>query len=615
MTRLFATMLFLLALFCSTAQAQQRWQQLSLAEPYGDINALLQLSSVQPAPWKPIEGEFPNAGITSAGYWYRTTLPAMNPLRQVLWIRNGVYSTLDVYRVRNGVVLWHRAGATAETRSSFDDVFLLDDQDKEQTSLRFDDDMLYLRATSAGVLQLPAQIINEHELLSLKEAQDFALGALLGVMLILAAYFGVLYLIVRDNGFLYYVLHSASATLLIAVWHGFDRGIWWPDFISPTPTLMLIVSQLTLASLLTLTLWLLRLQHSDGTIARAVRVLRNAALLLALATPALPQAVVIFGNLICGALMCAGVSVALLRFGNFHELSVRLFTLGWLCFLPSATLMALHRLGFISLDITIEIMANSGWVLEMVLQGFALAVRYDVDQHAKLSAQQQAIAARERESVARTQALHSQQQARRALDESEQAQRDYSETLERRVIQRRVELEQIQQELAAISVTDALTGLHNRRFFTERFEQEVVRMQQLGSGLSLMLIDVDHFKRINDSYGHLAGDECLQQVAVRLKAQLKRPSDVLCRYGGEEFAVLLPDTPLPGALAFAHAIRDAIAATPLHCEGSDVNVSISVGLLVATAEEMPAAERLLHRADLALYQAKKEGRNCVRVAD
>jgi len=570
---------------------------------------------VQPAPWKSIKGEFPNNGITSAGYWYRTPLPAINQVRQVLWIRNGIYSTLDVYRVRNGVVLWHRLGATAATRSLFDDVFPLDDRDKEQATSHFDDDMLYLRATSAGVLQLRAQIISEHDLLSLKEQQDFAVGVLLGVMLILAAYFGVLYLIVRDNGFLYYVLHSASATLLIAVWHGFDRCIGWPDFIPPTPTLMLIVSQLTLASLLTLTLWLLRLQYSDGTISRALRLLRNAALLLALATLALPQTVVIFGNVICGTLMCVGVSIALLRYGNFHELSVRLFTLGWICFLPSATLMTLHRLGLINLDITVEIMANSGWVLEMVLQGFALAVRYDVDQRTKLSAQQQAIAARERESVARTQALYSQQQARRALDEAEQAQRDYSETLEQRVKQRRLELEQIQQELAAISVTDALTRLHNRRFFTERFEQEVLRMQQLGSGLSLMLIDVDHFKRINDSYGHLAGDECLQQVAMRLKAQLKRPSDVLCRYGGEEFAVLLPDTPLPGALAFAHAIREAVAATPLHCEGSIVDVSISVGLLVTSAEENPAIERLLHRTDKALYQAKKDGRNCVRVAD
>jgi diguanylate cyclase (GGDEF)-like protein len=319
------------------------------------------------------------------------------------------------------------------------------------------------------------------------------------------------------------------------------------------------------------------------------------------------------------------VSLALVRYGNFRELSVRLFTLGWLCFIPSATLMAMHRLGFINFDMTIEILANGGWVLEMVLQAFALAVRYDMDQRSKLAAQQQAITARVRESAARSQALHHEQEARRALDEAAQAQREYSEALEQRVQQRRSELERIQQELAAISVTDALTGLHNRRFFTERFEQEVVRMQQLHAGLSLMLVDVDHFKRINDRHGHLAGDECLQQVAARLKAQLKRPSDVLCRYGGEEFAVLLPDTPLPGALAFAHAIRESVAAAPMQCEGVMVDTTISIGLMVVTAEQtvdmnLPGitadlwAEKLLHRADQALYQAKKNGRNCVCVA-
>lgn len=631
--RVLALILLVLSLFAGgMAQAQQRWQQLPLLEPYGDIDALLQLSSLRPAPWKWTTGESPNPGFTSNGYWFRTTLSLATTTHQVLWIRNGIYTTLDVYLVRNGVMRWHRQGGQPATRSLFDDVIPIDHAgmqpldraiESAPAALMSNEAELYVRATPAGVLQLQAQLVDEHELLSLKERQDFALGALLGVMLILAAYFGVLYLIVRDRGFLYYVLNSAATTLLIAFWHGFDRAPWWPALITPAPTLMLIMSQLVIAGMLTLTLWFLRLQYSEDTIARALRLLRNAALLLALATPALPQVFVVVCNVLCGTLLCVGVSSALIRYGNFRELSVRLFMLGWICFLPSATVMSLHRLGFMDLDMTVEIMANGGWVLEMVLQAFALAVRYDVDQREKLAAQQQAIAARVRESAARSQALHSEQQARRAVDEAAQAQRDYSATLELRVQQRRAELERVQQELAAISVTDALTGLHNRRFFTERFEQEVLRMRQLHAGLSLMLIDVDHFKRINDSYGHLAGDECLQQVAARLKSQLKRPSDVLCRYGGEEFAVLLPDTPLPGALAFAHAIREAVAATPMQCEGVAVATTISVGLLVATAGALEEAnfnaavfaEKLLHRTDQALYQAKKEGRNCVRVAD
>jgi len=614
MTRSFAPTWFTLlcgglggGLCAGIVQAQeQRWQQLLLVQPYGDIAALLH-PSAQSVHWQWVQGDFPNPGFSPDGYWFRLTVPATAGERQVLWIRNGIYATLDVYLVQGDAVLWHRRGA-ADNRTLFDDMFVLGPLTSSAGDAR-----LYLRATSAGVLQLPAQLISETELLSVKEHQDFAFGVLIGVLLVLTAYFFVLYLIVRDQGFLYYVLHSVFTIFLISLWHGFDRAPWWPS--ATTSYLLLVVSQLVVVCMVNLTLWFLRQLHSDNATARALRLLRNAALLLALATPALLPAVAITCSVATGGLMAFGVSIALLRYGNFRELTTRLFTLGWMLFLPSTLAMLLYRLGFIGLGMDHEILAYGGWVAEMVLQGFALAVRYDMDQREKLSAQQQAITARERESAARSQALHHEQQARRALQEAEQAQRDYSETLEQRVRQRSSELEHIQQELAAISITDALTGLHNRRFFTERFEQEVVRMRQLNAGLSLMLIDVDHFKRINDSHGHLAGDECLQQVAARLKSQLKRPSDVLCRYGGEEFAVLLPDTPLPGALAFAHAIRDVIAATPLQCEGVAVDVSISVGLLVTIADNALSPEQLLHQTDQALYQAKRDGRNCVRVAD
>lgn len=604
MTRAIAWMCLAFALtFGAVAHAQQRWQQLPLEEPYGDMDALLQLSAQQQR-WQPVMTEFPNPGFSRTGYWFRLQVPAATS-RQALWIRNGIYETLDVYLVWNGAVQWHRRGAAEATRTLFDDIFLLPASAPDTT--------LYLRATSDGVLQLPAHFISEAELLSLKERQDFVFGVLVGVLVVLTAYFAVLYLIVRDRGFLYYVLHSISAIVIISLWHGFDRASLWPS--SMAPYLMLLVSQVVVVCLVNLVLWFLRLQHSDDATARALRVLRNAAVLLALATPALPPAVAITCSIVTGVLMSLGVSVALVRYGNFRELSVRLFMLGWILFLPSTFAMLLYRLGFIGLGMDHEVVAYGGWMLEMVLQAFALVVRYDMDQRTKLAAQQQAIAARERESAARSQALHHEQQARRALEEAEQAQRNYSETLEQRVRERRAELEHIHRELAAISITDALTGLHNRRFFTERFEQEVTRMQHMQAGLSLMLIDVDHFKRINDSHGHLAGDECLRQVAMRLKSQLKRPSDVLCRFGGEEFAVLLPDTPLPGALAFAHAICETISATPLMCGEIAVSATISVGLMVAETTSALTPDQLLHRVDLALYQAKNEGRNCVRIAD
>jgi diguanylate cyclase (GGDEF)-like protein len=600
--RLLATLWLMLALACNCV-AQSRWQQMPADESWDTIEQLLRHAPTQ-LPWQPVMTDFPNAGMAGGHYWYRLSLPATGT-RQALWIRNGVYRTLEVYVVRDGALQWQARGATEETRSLFDDIFLLPGLQPGS--------VLYLRASSNDVLLLPAHLVSEAELLSLKERQDFVFGLLIGILVVLAAYFSVLFLIVRDRGFLFYVLHSVTVILVVALWHGFDRAPWWPD--AMVPSLLMVVSQLVIACLLNLVLWFLRLEHGEGAIARFLRILRIAALLLAVTTPALPAFVAISCCVGIALLMSLGISIALVRHGNFRELSTRLFTLGWLLFLPSTVAMTLYRLGYVGLGMDGEITAYGGWILEMVLQAFALVVRYDMDQRLKLASQQQAIAARERESAARTEALHHEQRALRALQEAEQAQREHAQMLEQRVRERRDELEKIHRELAAISITDALTGLHNRRFFTERFEEEVTRMHRMQAGLSLMLIDVDHFKRINDTHGHLAGDECLRQVALRLKAQLKRPSDVLCRFGGEEFAVLLPDTPLPGALAFANAIREAIAATPLQCGDIEVHATISVGLMVADRNSQLTPDQILQQADIALYQAKNDGRNCVRIVD
>lgn len=162
-----------------------------------------------------------------------------------------------------------------------------------------------------------------------------------------------------------------------------------------------------------------------------------------------------------------------------------------------------------------------------------------------------------------------------------------------------------------LAVTDPLTGLHNRRFMTAQLGALVKRATQGGDPVAALMVDIDHFKRINDTFGHDIGDEVLREFAVRLATNV-RAVDLACRFGGEEFVVVMPDTKLDDAHRIAERLRRHIAGSPFHLAGLDepLTVTISVGV-AATQGEGDAPDALLQRADEAVYEAKAGGRNQV----
>lgn len=172
-------------------------------------------------------------------------------------------------------------------------------------------------------------------------------------------------------------------------------------------------------------------------------------------------------------------------------------------------------------------------------------------------------------------------------------------------------LEQRNRELEDLAITCPLTGVYNRRYLDFRYSEEMKRARRYKHGLAVAMVDIDHFKQVNDKYGHLAGDQVLREVAAVLQKSL-RVTDIVARFGGEEFLLLMPEIRPEAALAVSLRIRMAIQGMVVDTVSGPVSVTVSIGVAcINPPEEVPDDETLIQRADESLYEAKRSGRNRV----
>jgi diguanylate cyclase (GGDEF)-like protein len=181
----------------------------------------------------------------------------------------------------------------------------------------------------------------------------------------------------------------------------------------------------------------------------------------------------------------------------------------------------------------------------------------------------------------------------------------------KRIVDLQKELLETNKRLELLSITDGLTKLHNHRYFQDELAREFEESQRYQRPLSLAMIDIDFFKKINDTYGHAVGDDVLKCTA-KLYRDSVRSTDLVARYGGEEFAVMMPETALQDGILFAEKIRHLLESTPLETQAGPVTATISVGVASVPHSRIHTAKELIIAADKALYRAKKNGRNQVQ---
>jgi two-component system cell cycle response regulator len=181
----------------------------------------------------------------------------------------------------------------------------------------------------------------------------------------------------------------------------------------------------------------------------------------------------------------------------------------------------------------------------------------------------------------------------------------------KRIVDLQKELLETNKRLELLSITDGLTKLHNHRHFQDELARAFEESQRYQRPLSLAMIDIDFFKKFNDTHGHAVGDDVLKRAAELYRSSV-RSTDLVARYGGEEFAVMMPETELDDGIAFAEKIRAMIEETPLQTQAGPLNVTVSLGVASVPQSRIHSAKELIVAADRALYRAKRNGRNQVQ---
>jgi len=587
MRQLSCILLILLSLAClASTPVQAAPVAFEWLEAPADELALEDVRALPSSAWQTFgSSEVFNRGFSDGSFWLKIEIPP-EPANRVLEIGYPLLDEVSVHWVVDGeLIQTHHTGDTLPFSSrpiyhrNF--VFLVPSNTDTATA--------FVRVQTLGSVQIPVAVTPSAEFLANEQLSYGWQTMFLGIIAAMALYNLFLFVIVRHSTYFWYVLTVVFTGLVQLNFNGVLFQWLWPNAPGINRYFTIPVICFALFSAIIFAIRFLNIRSYSLRSYRFLQWILTAIFACFVFT--------LFGSYQTGIVLVSGIAavvtpaVWLIGFLVWRKGQVLggFYVLAWTPLLIGHLILAVSKLGIMPRSFLTEFMPQIGVALEVVLLSFALAYRINLERRKRHEAQEQALAIQQQANL----------------------------TLEMRVQERTDELERANEQLRAISLTDGLTRVANRRRFDEKLQDEWNRAQRHGHPLSLLMLDIDHFKRVNDELGHLVGDDCLTEVAALCSAEVQRSGDLLARYGGEEFSILLPATPGDGALRVAERVRQAVARSPVHSgeRVAPVSLTISVGVACLVPDSDMEPQELIRQADEALYAAKESGRNRVMLAE
>jgi len=577
------TALVLLVLLVPAAQAQLLpTSQSELAIEYTSSEQKLDLETARnlsASQWSKLETDRASFGYTSDEYWFRFQLDN-KPYDRILHIAYPLLDELTIYIIQTEGVRTYQMGDTVPfgerpiPTSEF--AVPLPENTKGE---------IYIKTNTQSSMRLPIAVRTEIGFFETQMNRRIAEGIYFGVLLCMAVYNLFGFIASRESEFGLYSLYTLFFAGLMLSLEGLGFHYLWPNSLYLQDKGIPIFGSLTFLTAALFAYQLLELKRYRYTWGRGLMVmafLSAISLLIAIFASYRISIHVLLSLAAPGCLFLLLVGAYMWRKGFVYA---RIFTLAWCSLLVSVVANSLGYLGVID-SMFIQrhaIMIGSG--IEILLLSWVLAVRYSVQRKERLRAEQR-------------------------------YNRELAESVDERTFELQValrELQDVNTELEQKNTEDPLTGLYNRRYFQQHLDRELRRTLRRELPLALLMIDVDHFKPVNDTHGHLAGDQILQQLAGLMQKHAKRAADIVCRYGGEEFAIILPETDLQEAEIFAKQLLEQVRETEFETNAGLLKITLSVGVISTSTRVFDNVDELFKAADDALYAAKHDGRDRVAV--
>jgi diguanylate cyclase (GGDEF)-like protein len=556
-------------------------------DPDGRADAAAMFAQVGRGEFTPLPDDNATFGFTNGAYWFHGVLfnHHRSEQRWLLVLHYALLDNVDVYLRYPDGRIEHMASGDALPFSARSiryrhPNFWVDLPQRTEVEL-------LVRVSSRSSLQVPLAVYTPKAFAELERDAQFGMGLFYGILLALFCYNLVLWLSLRDASHFWYMFHVFGFGLVMLCLNGLAFEYLWPNspwWANQAIPLSMAISQIAMHQFCRVFLELRQRQPKADKVALGLIfffvVMGLASFVLDYRTVVRPLTLSVFP----GALFILYLAINSIRQGYAPA---KIFLVAWAFLLMGTALYAAVSFGLIGKNFVTEYAIQIGSALEMILLSFALAYRY-----AKLRG------------------------------ENERLVREHNEQLERHVALRTSELSTALEQLADANQRlresnrrDALTGLFNRRHFRDMFEQQIHHANEHRHSLGVLLMDLDLFKDVNDTHGHLAGDECLRYIGRCLHDTLVEHGALLARFGGEEFVAVLPDTDGERLLQVAEHLRSKIAGEAVRFAGNNILLSASIGIYLLRPGSNTSVDEALHRADDALYAAKARGRNCVHAAD